>query len=119
MQHGISRSRRAYNTLMRVLMYFAAALTCALVLFLIGYVLYKGVPHLSWQLVSTSPSYLSGSIGILPDILNTLYIVMATILVVLPLGVCAAIYLTEKRSPAFRRSFTDWSVCFFSVSSSG
>lgn len=98
MQHGISRSRRAYNTLMRVLMYFAAALTCALVLFLIGYVLYKGVPHLSWRLVSTSPSYLSGSIGILPDILNTLYVVMATILVVLPLGVCAAIYLTEYAS---------------------
>lgn len=67
-------------------------------LFLIGYVLYKGVPHLSWQLVSTSPSYLSGSIGILPDILNTLYVVMATILVVLPLGVCAAIYLTEYAS---------------------
>ena len=64
----------------------------------IGYVLYKGVPHLSWQLVSTSPSYLSGSIGILPDILNTLYVVMATILVVLPLGVCAAIYLTEYAS---------------------
>ena len=79
-------------------MYFAAALTCALVLFLIGYVLYKGVPHLSWQLVSTSPSYLSGSIGILPDVLNTLYVVMATILVVLPLGVCAAIYLTEYAS---------------------
>ena len=98
MQHGISRSRRAYNTLMRVLMYFAAGLTCALVLFLIGYVLYRGVPHLSWRLVSTSPSYLSGSIGILPDILNTLYVVMATILVVLPLGVCAAIYLTEYAS---------------------
>ena len=72
-----------------------AGLTCLLVLFLIGYVLYKGVPNLSWELVSTSPSYLSGTIGILPDLLNTLYVVMATLLLVLPLGVCAAIYLTE------------------------
>ena len=95
MQHGISRSRRAYNTLMRVLMYFAAALTCALVLFLIGYVLYKGVPNLSWQLLSTKPSYLDGSIGILPDIITTVCTVLTTLLVVLPLGVCAAVYLTE------------------------
>ena len=95
MHQGISASRRAYNIILRVLMYLAAGLTCLLVLFLIGYVLYKGVPNLSWELVSTSPSYLSGTIGILPDLLNTLYVVMATLLVVLPLGVCAAIYLTE------------------------
>ena len=95
MHQGILVSRRAYNIILRVLMYLAAGLTCLLVLFLIGYVLYKGVPNLSWELVSTSPSYLSGTIGILPDLLNTLYVVMATILIVLPLGVCAAIYLTE------------------------
>ena len=95
MHQGISASRRAYNIILCALMYLAAGLTCLLVLFLIGYVLYKGVPNLSWELVSTSPSYLSGTIGILPDLLNTLYVVMATILVVLPLGVCAAIYLTE------------------------
>lgn len=98
MKHTFSNSRRAYNMVLRALMYFAAALTCALVLFLIGYVLYKGVPHLSWELISTSPSYLSGSIGILPDILNTLYVVLATLIVVLPLGVGAAIYLTEYAS---------------------
>ena len=74
-------------------MYLAAALTAALVLFLIGYVLLKGVPNISWELLSTAPSYLEERIGILPDILNTLYLVMATILFVLPLGVCAAIYL--------------------------
>ena len=95
MHQGISASRRAYNIILRVLTYLAAGLTCLLVLFLIGYVLYKGVPNLSWELVSTSPSYLSGTIGILPDLLNTLYVVMATLLLVLPLGVCAAIYLTE------------------------
>ena len=88
-------SRRAYGWLMRALMWLASALTCALVLFLIGYVLYKGIPNLSWELVFTSPSYLEERIGILPDIMNTLYIMLATIVIVVPLGVGAAIYLTE------------------------
>lgn len=91
----LSPSRRAYGWLMRALMWLAAALTCALVLFLIGYVLYKGIPNLSWELVFTSPSYLEERIGILPDIMNTLYIMLAAIVIVVPLGVGAAIYLTE------------------------
>ena len=91
----LSPSRRAYGWLMRALMWLASALTCALVLFLIGYVLYKGVPNLSWELVFTSPSYLEERIGILPDIMNTLYIMLAAIVIVVPLGVGAAIYLTE------------------------
>ena len=91
----LSPSRRAYGWLLRALMWLAAALTCALVLFLIGYVLYKGIPNLSWELVFTSPSYLEERIGILPDIMNTLYIMLAAIVIVAPLGVGAAIYLTE------------------------
>ena len=80
---------------MNVLMGVAVTLTCALVLFLIVYILYKGLPNITWELLSTSPSYLSGTIGILPDILNTFYLVLATLVFVLPLGVGAAIYLTE------------------------
>ncbi len=80
---------------MRGLMIVSTALTAALVLFLLGYVLINGIPGITWELVSTKPSYLSGTIGILPDILNTLYIVLATLVIVLPLGVGAAIYLTE------------------------
>ena len=80
---------------MKALMFISVGITCTLVLFLIGYVLIKGIPNISWELVSTKPSYLSGEIGILPDILNTLYIILATLLVVLPLGVGAAVYLTE------------------------
>ena len=92
---NISARRRAYIGLMRTLMAIAVILTAALVLFLIIYVLAKGLPNITWELLSTKPSYLSGSIGILPDILNTLYIVIATLVIVLPLGVGAAIYLTE------------------------
>ena len=87
--------RRAYGLAMKGLMLLAAGLTCALVVFMLGYVLYKGVPNVTWQLLSTSPSYLSDTIGILPDILNTVYIVIYTLFIVLPLGVGAAIYLTE------------------------
>ena len=92
---AISGSRRAYILAMRILMGAAAVITAALVLFLIAYVLVKGLPNVSWPLLSTAPSYLSDRIGILPDLLNTLYIVIATLLIVLPLGVGAAIYLTE------------------------
>ena len=92
---AISDSRRAYILAMRILMGAAAVITAALVLFLIAYVLVKGLPNVSWTLLSTAPSYLSDRIGILPDLLNTLYIVIATLLIVLPLGVGAAIYLTE------------------------
>lgn len=92
---AISGGRRAYILTMRILMGAAAVITAALVLFLIAYVLIKGLPNVSWTLLSTAPSYLSDRIGILPDLLNTLYIVIATLLIVLPLGVGAAIYLTE------------------------
>ena len=81
----------AMNILMR-----AAALICAsLVVFMIGYVMYKGLPNITWKLLSTKPSYLTGDIGILPDILSTLYIVITSLVIVLPLGVGAAVYLTE------------------------
>lgn len=95
MNEKLSRRRRGYVCLMRILLYGSVALVLALVLFLIIYVLLRGVPHVTWELLSTSPSILSNRIGILPDILNTIYIVIATLLGVLPLGVGAAIYLTE------------------------
>ena len=93
-----SKKRKAYAVLMRGLMGLATVLSCGLVLFLIIYVLVKGIPHITWELLTTAPSYLSGSIGILPDILNTFYIVIASLVFVLPLGVGAAIYLTEYAS---------------------
>ena len=94
MQH-ISKRRRVRIAILRTLMLAATDFSAALVLFLIVYVLGKGLPELSWELLSTSPSYLSDKIGILPDIVNTVYILIASLLIVLPLGVGAAIYLTE------------------------
>ena len=91
----MNKRRKLYIGLMRGAMILCTALTAALVLFLMGYVLVNGLPNITWELLSTKPSYLSDRIGILPDILNTVYIVLATLVIVLPLGVGAAIYLTE------------------------
>ena len=95
---SLSRKRKNYEALMKVLMLLSVGITAALVLFLLIYVLVKGVPNITWKLLSTSPSYLTERIGILPDILNTLYILLLSLLIVLPLGVGAAIYLSEYAS---------------------
>ncbi len=91
----ISRRRRASIGAMKGLMLVSAALTCALVLFMMGFVLIKGLPNITWELLATSPSYLKKTIGILPDILNTVYIILAALAIVIPIGAGAAIYLTE------------------------
>ena len=89
MHAKLSARRRAYCAVMRALMVAAVVCTCGLMLLLIG------IPHLSWTLLSTKPSYLTGAIGILPDMLNTIYLILGTLAFVLPLGVGAAVYLTE------------------------
>ena len=94
----VKQKRKNYETRMKTLMYISVSLTGALVIFLISYVLIKGIPNLSIEFLTTKPSYITEKIGILPDILNTVYIVIATLLIVLPLGVGAAIYLTEYAS---------------------
>ena len=91
----ISAKRRVYCSVLKALMIASVAVTCLLVATLIIYILVKGLPNVNYELLSTSPSYLSGKIGILPDILNTLYIILAALIFIIPLGVGAAIYLTE------------------------
>ncbi len=95
MQNNISKRRKMYILVMRILMFVSTVLTCGLALFLVAYVLIKGIPNLSWELLSTKPSYLTGKIGILPDILNTVYIIIAALIIVIPFGAGAAVYLTE------------------------
>lgn len=94
----LSAKRRVYIGIMKTLMYISAGLTCGLVIFMVAFVMIKGLPNITWELLSTSPSYLSDRIGILPDILNTLYIVLTSIVIVVPLGAGAAIYLNEYAS---------------------
>ncbi len=94
-QKTISPSRKFYIGTMKFRMMLCAGVTCVITAFIIIFVLVKGVPCISWNLVSTKPSYLGGNIGILPDILNTLYMIFATLIVVLPVGAGAAVYLNE------------------------
>ncbi len=93
--HTLSPRRRLYDRGLRALLYLCGALTCALLVLIIGYIFYRGIPNLTWTLVSTQTSYLNDTIGILPNILNTLYLVLLAMVIVLPLGVGAAIYLNE------------------------
>ena len=90
--------RKLYAALMKGATALSVLITCGIALFLIVYVLCKGVPNLSWEFLSTAPSIRNDRIGILPDILNTLYLILAALAVVLPLGVGAAVYLTEYAS---------------------
>ena len=95
MERKLSPRRRAYDLAMRSLVWLCAGLTCALLLFLIGFIFYRGFPGVTWDFLSGTSSYIKDTIGILPNILNTLYIVLLAMALVLPLGVGAAIYLTE------------------------
>ena len=95
MERNLSPRRRAYDLTMRSLVWLCAGLTCALLLFLIGFIFYRGFPGVTWDFLSGTSSYIKDTIGILPNILNTLYIILLAMVIVLPLGVGAAIYLTE------------------------
>lgn len=87
--------RRVKDVLLKAVLYLCAGITCLLLLFLIGYIFLRGIPNISWELLSTQTSYLRNTIGILPNILSTLYIILVTMVLAVPLGVCAAIYLNE------------------------
>ena len=95
---GISAKRKARGAVLRGLMYFSAALTTILLVAIIGYIFYRGIPHVTWNLLSTVPSLLDDNIGILPNILNTVYIIVIALVFSLPIGVGTAVYLNEYAS---------------------
>lgn len=95
MNFKILSKRSLYIILIKIFMYGSVIITCLFSFFLIGYIFMRGFPNITWNLLSTEPSYLTKNIGILPDILNTIYIIILTIIFVLPIGIGAAIYLTE------------------------
>lgn len=91
----LSGKRKAYDRVLRFLLYLCAGITCALLVFVIGYIFIRGLPHIDWPFLSTETSYIRDTIGILPNITNTIYLVVGTLIITLPLGVGAAVYLTE------------------------
>ena len=95
MEHTLSPRRRIYDRGLRILLWICAGITCALLIFLIGYIFYRGLGNISWELLTSQTSYIKDTIGILPNILNTIYLIVVAMVIVLPLGVGAAIYLTE------------------------
>lgn len=91
----LSVRRKTRDRILQILLYVCGALTCLLLVLLIGYIFYRGLGNLTWRFLTSQTSYLKNTIGIFPNILNTLYIILVAMLIVLPLGVGAAIYLTE------------------------
>ena len=95
MQDKISTKRKVKCALLNILMYLSAGIICLILLGLIGYILYRGLPHITPQFLTSKPSLIRETVGILPNILNTIYIILITLVIVLPIGVGAAIYLNE------------------------
>ena len=95
MQDKISTKRKVKCALLNILMYLSAGIICLILLGLIGYILYRGLPHISLEFLTSKPSLIRETVGILPSILNTIYIILITLVIVLPIGVGAAIYLNE------------------------
>ena len=103
MEQSISRSRRMKDAMLHVFVYGSAVTVCAALALIIGYIFVRGIPGITAELLTTEPSYIRDTIGILPNILNTLYIVLVAMAIVIPLGESAAVYLNEY---ATNRSLT-------------
>jgi len=95
MQDKISTKRKVKCAILNILMYLSSGIICLILLGLIGYILYRGLPHITPQFLTSKPSLIRETVGILPNILNTIYIILITLVIVLPIGVGAAIYLNE------------------------
>lgn len=98
MNTKISKGRKIKSALLNILIWSAVAVIALILSGTVICILAKGLPHITGELITSKPSLLKGTVGILPNILNTLYIILMTIIVVLPLGVGAAVYLNEYAS---------------------
>ena len=95
LQSKMPAGRKIKDKLLKGLVYAAGIAVCLILLFIIGYIFYRGLPGITAEFLTTQSSYVHNTIGILPKILNTLYIVLIAMVIVIPLGVCAAVYLNE------------------------
>ena len=91
--------KRPMDIFLYGLVYLCAGLSVALLVVLLAYVLLKGIGQISWQFLTTVTSVLKGTVGIAGNLLNTLIIVLITMLIATPLGVGAAVYLNEYAKP--------------------
>lgn len=96
---GYRRRIRRSDLILRALIYLAAGISIALLLGIVGYVFVRGLPQISWQFLSTVQSARKGTFGILGNIVNTLYIIVLTLLIAGPVGIGSAIYLNEYAKP--------------------
>ncbi len=97
----MSQKRKIQDFIRKFLVYGTAILVVSLLMFIIGYILFRGLKFVSWEFLTTSSDALTGTIGILPAMLNTFYIIILSLLIVLPLGIGAAVYLTEYSTNLF------------------
>ncbi len=91
----MSRSRKAWNNAIKVIIMVCVVITVALLVGLIGYIMVRGLPYITVQLLTTQRSAINGTIGILPNIIFTIFLILTTLVVALPIGIGGAIYLTE------------------------
>ena len=105
----ISANRRTKDIILKALIYLSAIITMALLLLLIGYIFYRGLPNVSWEFLSTARKVLEDKIGILPNIIFTLYTIATALIIALPIGIGAAIYLNEYASSKKMVRFTEFS----------
>ena len=90
---------RIGDNILKVLIYLAAGVAIALLVGIMGYVFVRGLPQVSWQFLSTVQSSLKGTFGILGNIINTIYIIVITLIIAAPIGIGSAIYLNEYAKP--------------------
>ncbi|PKM73803.1 MAG: phosphate ABC transporter, permease protein PstA [Firmicutes bacterium HGW-Firmicutes-16] len=95
LESNISAGRRVKDVVLKALIYLSALITILLLLGLIGYIFYRGLPHVTWEFLTTQRKVLEDKIGILPNIIFTLYMILTALVIALPVGVGAAIYLNE------------------------
>lgn len=95
MQDKISKKRKCKGVILNILMYLSSIIICFVLLGIIGFILYRGLPHISLKFLTSKPSLIRETIGIFPNILNTIYVILITLIIVLPIGVGTAIYLNE------------------------
>ncbi len=98
--HSIyNRKKKPYDVILSALIYLSAAFAVILLIGILLYVFFKGSSVIGWKFLTTQPSAIAGTFGIAGNIVNTLYVVIITILIATPVGIGSAIYLNEYAKP--------------------